>query len=181
MTIQDQYLETFRQTQETWAELVKSFTNDAQRTLGQPSPLFTSRRPQQVHRPGLRLLGEVPRSQRTVVSEQLVGATVSAGEKVREQVESVNAVIRQNADSVGQALREQADSVTATLESAAAAVREHAAKTYHDLNKAELQEALGRPGSAEDRHRRGAPRAPRRRRPEVDPEGSNPPTGWELG
>ena len=40
MTIQDQYLDTFRQTQETWADLVKSFTNDAQRTFEQPTALF---------------------------------------------------------------------------------------------------------------------------------------------
>ena len=62
MTIQDQYIETFRQTQETWADLVKSFTNDAQRTFGHAVVPVHPRRPQQDHRPGLRLLGEVPGS-----------------------------------------------------------------------------------------------------------------------
>ena len=54
----------------------------------------------------------------------------------------MSALVRQNADSFGEALREQADAVTATLQSAAASVREQAAKTYDDLNKAELQDEL---------------------------------------
>ena len=99
-------------------------------------------RPEQDHRPVLRLLEQSLEAQRTV-AKQLVGATISAGEKVREQVESVSAVERQNADAIGKALREQADAVTATFESAAATVREQAAKTYDDLTKAELQEELG--------------------------------------
>jgi hypothetical protein len=142
MTIQDQYLDTFRQTQETWVDLVKSYTNDAQRTFEQPSPLLTIVDPDKSIDQVFDFWEKSLEAQRTV-TKQLVGATISAGEKVREQVESVSAVIRQNADSIGQALREQADSVTATLQSAAAAVREQAAKTYHDLNKAELQEELG--------------------------------------
>ena len=81
--------------------------------------------------------------QRDIV-KQLVGATISAGEKVREQAESVSAAVRQQADSVGEALRHQADSVTASMQSAADAVREQAAKSYDDLTKAELQEELGR-------------------------------------
>ena len=62
MTIQDQYIETFRQTQETWADVVKSFTNDAQRTFGHAVLAVHPRRSQRDDRPGLRLLGEVPRS-----------------------------------------------------------------------------------------------------------------------
>ena len=142
MTIQDQYIETFRQTQETWADLAKSFTNDAQRTFGPPSSLFTLVDPNETIDQVFDFWEKSLEAQRKV-AKQLVGVTISAGEKVREQIESVGAVVRQNADSVGQALREQADSVTATLQSAAAAVREQAAKTYHDLTKAELQEELG--------------------------------------
>ena len=62
MQIQDTYIETFRRTQETWADVVKSFTNNAPWTLRQRSPLFGYLRSQQVHRPVLRLLGAVPRS-----------------------------------------------------------------------------------------------------------------------
>jgi len=142
MTIQDQYIETFRQTQETWADVVKSFTTDAQWTFGQPSPLFTYLDPNKAIDQVFDFWEKSLEAQRTV-AKQLVGATISAGEKVREQVESVSAVARQNADSFGQALREQADAVTESFQSAADAVREQAAKTYDDLTKAELQDELG--------------------------------------
>ena len=142
MTIQDQYIETFRQTQETWADVVKSFTTDAQWNFGQSSPLFTYLDPNKAIDQVFDFWEKSLEAQRTV-AKQLVGATISAGEKVREQVESVSAVARQNADSFGQALREQADSVTESFQSAADAVREQAAKTYDDLTKAELQDELG--------------------------------------
>jgi hypothetical protein len=147
MTIQDKYIETFRQTQETWADVVKSFTNDTPWTFGQPSPLFSSYiDPTKAIDQAFDFWEKSLEAQRTIV-KQLVGATISAGEKVREQVESVSALARQNADSFSQALREQADTVTSTLQSAADSVREQAAdqaaKTYDDLNKAELQDELG--------------------------------------
>ena len=141
MTIQDQYIETFRQTQETWADLVKSFTNDAQRTFGPPSSLFTLVDPNETIDQVFDFWEKSLEAQRKV-AKQLVGASISAGEKVREQVESVSALVRQNADSFGEALREQTDAVTAALQSAAAAVREQAAKSYDHLNKAELQDEL---------------------------------------
>ena len=147
MTIQDQYIETFRQTQETWADVVKSFTNDTPWTFGQPSTLFSNYfDPNKTIDQVFDFWEKSLEAQRTV-AKQLVGATISAGEKVREQVESVSTVARQNADSFGQALREQADTVTSTFQSAADSVREQAAeqaaKTYDDLNKAELQDELG--------------------------------------
>ena len=41
MTIQDQYIDTFRQTQDTWTDVAKSFTNDVQRAFGQASAPFS--------------------------------------------------------------------------------------------------------------------------------------------
>jgi len=143
MTIQDQYLDTFRQTQDTWAEMVKSFTHDVQRTFGQPSTFFGYADPNETIDQVFDFWEKSLEVQRDIV-KQLVGATISAGEKVREQAESVSAAVRQQADSVGEALRHQADSVTASMQSAADAVREQAAKSYDDLTKAELQEELGR-------------------------------------
>jgi len=116
--------------------VVKSLTNDAPWTLRQRSPLFSHFDPNKSIDQCFDFWEQSLEAQR-IVAKQLVGASISTGEKVREQVESVSAVVRQNADSVGQALREQADSVTATFQSAADAVREQAAKTYH-LNKAEF-------------------------------------------
>ena len=130
MTIQDQYIETFRQTQETWADVMQSYTTNVQRSFGQPSTLFGFFDPIETIDQVFDFWEKSLEVQRDV-AKQLVGATISAGEKVREQAESVGAAVRQ-----------QADSVTANLESAAAAVRVQAAKTYDDLTKAELQEEL---------------------------------------
>ena len=142
MTIQDQYLDTFRQTQETWADLVKSFTNDAQRTFGPPSPLFSLVDPNKTIDQVFDFWEKSLEAQRTV-AKQLVGATISAGEKVREQVESVSALARQNADSSARPCGSRRTRSPPPSQSAAASVREQAAKSYDDLNKAELQEELG--------------------------------------
>jgi hypothetical protein len=131
MTIQDQYLETFRQTQETWADVMRSFTNDMQRTFGQPSKLFGYVDPNEAIDQVFDFWEKSLEVQRDW-AKQFVGASIYAGEKVREQ-----------AESVGTALREQADNVSATLQSAADAARAQAAKSYDSLTKAELQEELG--------------------------------------
>ena len=131
MTIQDQYIETFRQTQETWAETVKSFTYDFQRTFGQPTKLFGYVDPNETIDQVFDFWEKSLEVQRDI-AKQLVGASISAGEKVREQ-----------AESVGAAMRRQADTVTSTLQSAADAVRVRTGKLYDDLTKAELQDELG--------------------------------------
>ena len=131
MTIQDQYIETFRQTQDTWAETVKSFTDDFQRTFGQPTKFFGYVDPNETIDQVFDFWEKSLEVQRDI-AKQLVGASISAGEKVREQ-----------AESVGAAMRQQADTFTATLQSAADAVRVRAAKSYDDLTKAELQDELG--------------------------------------
>ena len=133
MRVQDQYIETFRQSQEAWTDVVKSFTNDVQRTFGQPSTLYLVDPIDAIDQ--VFDFWEKSLEVQRDVAKQFVGATISYGEKVREQVESVGAAVRQ-----------QADSVTETLQSAAAAVRIQAAKTYDDLSKAELQEELGARG-----------------------------------
>ncbi len=130
MTIQDQYIETFRQTQETWADVMQSYTTNVQRSFGLPSTLFGFFDPIETIDQVFDFWEKSLEVQRDV-AKQLVGASISAGEKVREQAESVGAAVRQ-----------QADSVTANLESAAAAVRVQAAKTYDNHTKAELQEEL---------------------------------------
>ena len=131
MTIQDQYIDTFRQSQDTWTDVAKSFTNDVQGAFGQASAPFSFVDPNKAIDQVFDFWEKSLEVQRDI-AKQYVGATITAGEKVREQ-----------AESVGAALRQQADTVTATLQSAADAVRVQAAKTYDDLTKAELQDELG--------------------------------------
>ena len=131
MTIQDQYIETFRQTQETWAETVKSFTDDFQRTFAQPTKTFGYVDPNETIDQMFDFWEKSLEVQRDI-AKQFLSATITAGEKVREQAETVSA-----------ALRHQAETVTATLQSAADAIRVQAAKSYDHLTKAELQDELG--------------------------------------
>ena len=128
--------------------------NQNRSTSAAPPPIAT----EQVMRAGtspMRALGDISRidqvfdfweksleAQRTV-AKQLVGASISAGEKVREQV---GVGERRGAPERG--LGRPGPARAGRLghrhvQSAAAAVREQAAKTYDDLNKAELQEELG--------------------------------------
>ena len=132
MTIQNQYFEIFRQTQGAWAGVVKSLSDDVQRSFGPPTSLFGFVDPNETIDQVFDFWKKNLEVQRTI-AKQLVGATISAGVKVGEQVKTV-----------GEAVRLQADSVNATLQSAAARVK--APKTYDDLTKAELHEELGARG-----------------------------------
>jgi len=134
MTIHDQYLDSFRQTQENWAGVVEYFTKDLQRTFEQPFNPFAVVDPNETIDQIFDFWGKSLEVQRDVV-KQLVGTSLAATEKVREQVESAGAAAREQADSVNDALRKQA---TATTE----AFREQTAKTYDALTKDELQDEL---------------------------------------
>ena len=87
MTIQDQYLDSFRQTQETWAGVVEYFTKDLQRTFEQPFNPFAVIDPNETIDQIFDFWGKSLEVQRDVV-KQLVSTTLAATEKVREQVES---------------------------------------------------------------------------------------------
>jgi len=78
MTIQDQYIETFRQTQETWADVVKSFTNDTPWTFGQHWPLFNYVDPNKTIDQFYDFWEQSLEAQR-IGAKHLVGANISAG------------------------------------------------------------------------------------------------------
>jgi hypothetical protein len=147
MTIQDQYIDSFRQTQETWAGVVKYFTKDLQRSFDQPHNPFVPVDPSEAIDQFFDFWTKSLEVQRDVL-KQIVATSVSAGEKVREQVESANTALREQVESTGAAVREQADSANAAfrkhVSSTADAIRTDAAKTYEDLTKADLQDELNR-------------------------------------
>jgi len=134
MTIQDQYLDSFRQTQETWAGVVEYFTKDLQRTFERPFNPFAVIDPNQTIDQIFDFWGKSLEVQHDVV-KQLVSTTLAATEMVREQVESAGAAARKQADSLNETLRKQA---TATTE----AFREQTTKNYDAPTKAELQDEL---------------------------------------
>jgi pyruvate-formate lyase len=147
MTIQDQYIDSFRQTQETWAGVVEYFTKDLQRTFEQPYNPFAVVDPNETIDQIFDFWGKSLEVQRDVV-KQLVSTTIAATEKVREQVESASAAVREQAESAGAAVREQAESVNEALRKQAsatsAAFREQTTKSYDALTKAELQDELAK-------------------------------------
>jgi len=145
MTIQDQYLDSFRQTQETWAGVVEYFTKDLQRTFEQPFNPFAVIDPNETIDQIFDFWEKSLEVQRDVV-KQMVSTTLAATEKVREQVETASAAVREQVEHAGVAAREQADSVNEALRKQATATtdafREQTAKTYDALTKAELQDEL---------------------------------------
>ena len=145
MTIQDQYIDSFRQTQETWAGVVEYFTKDLQRTFEQPFNPFAVIDPNETIDQIFDFWEKSLEVQRDVV-KQMVSTTLAATEKVREQVETASAAVREQVEHAGVAAREQADSVNEALRKQATATtdafREQTAKTYDALTKAELQDEL---------------------------------------
>jgi len=145
MTIQDQYLDSFRQTQETWAGVVEYFTKDLQRTFEQPYNPFAVVDPNETIDQIFDFWEKSLEVQRDVV-KQWVATTIAATDKVREQVESASATMREQVETAGVAAREQADSVNEAMRKQAsattAAFREQTAKNYDSLTKAELQDEL---------------------------------------
>jgi len=122
MSLQDQFTNSVRQTQEAWAGIVESLTSNVQTLTTSAHPVSTAdpvAAVDQVFDFWFKTL-EVQRD----VLKQFAGASVAAGEQVRSQLEQV-----------GSAVREQG-------ESAKTAIREQAFAKYESLTKADLQDEL---------------------------------------
>jgi membrane protein involved in colicin uptake len=161
MSIQDQYIDTVRQTQQAWTGIVESLTENVQ-SFGKQSP-FPTVDPTEAIDQVFDFWGKTLETQREV-AKQLVGATVAAGERVRTQAEEFGSVVREQAEQVTGAAREQAEAAREQAEAAekaeraqaeaaekaeraqAAAARraerEQVKARYEDLTKVELQDAL---------------------------------------
>lgn len=133
MTVQDEYVSTVRQAQDTWANVVEAVTDNMPKALphsASPFGIDPNAAIDQLFDFWEKTL-EVQRE----FAKQLAGVTVSVGERVRTQAESVAAAVHEQGELTKRAVREQA-------ESAQDAARERAAKKYEELTKAELQEQL---------------------------------------
>ena len=132
MTIQELYIDSYRQTQETWAGVVENFSKDLQRSFEQPFKPFAPVDPNETIDQIFDFWEKSLEVQRDA-AKKLVSATIAATEKVREHVESTSAAVRDQAESAGAAAREQADSVNEALRQQAAATtaafREQTVKT----------------------------------------------------
>ncbi len=144
MSVQDQYTNTVRQTQEAWAGIVESVTDNLQqfsKTTGQVPSIDPSAAIDQI----FDFWAKTLEAQREVL-KQIAGASVAAGERVRSQAEQVGSVVRDQGETAKQAARDQVESAERAERQQAAAAkraeREQAASKYEDLTKAELQDEL---------------------------------------
>ena len=140
MSLQDQFTNSVRQTQEAWAGIVESLTSNVQtlttsvRPVPNADPVATI---DQVFDFWFKTL-EVQRD----VLKQFAGASVAAGEQVRSQLEQVGSAVREQGESAKTAIREQADAVQRLQREQARAEREQAFAKYESLTKADLQDEL---------------------------------------
>jgi hypothetical protein len=139
MSIQDQYIDTVRQSQQAWTGIVESLTENLQ-SFGKQSP-FPVVDPTEAIDQVFDFWEKTLETQREV-AKQLVGATVAAGERVRTQAEEFGSVVREQAEQVTGAAREQAEAAREQAEAAKRARREQVAATYEDHTKVQLQDEL---------------------------------------
>ncbi len=137
-TIQEQYVSAVRQSQETWASVVETFTDNLSKSFPLPATPFTGVDPAAAVDQVFDFWAKSLEVQRDI-AKQFAGVSVAVAEQVREQAESFSNAAREQAESVGNAVHEQAESVEE-------AVREQAAHRYEELTKVELQEELAARG-----------------------------------
>lgn len=130
MTIQDEYVSTVRQAQDTWANMVGTVTDNISKVRPHSAGTFgidPNAAIDQLFDFWDKTL-EVQRG----FAKQMAGVTVSASERIRKQAESVAESVREQSESAKRAVLEQ-------VESARVAAREQSAKKYEQLTKVELQ------------------------------------------
>ncbi len=147
MSTQDNYTNTIRQSQEAWTGALETITQNVQNAFGQSGKSFGVTDPNAAIDQVFDFWKQTLESQREI-AKQLIGLSVAAGQKVREQTESVGTAIREQAESAGTAIREQSESVARAsreqAEAAEKAERDRAAQKYEPLTKEALQDELGR-------------------------------------
>lgn len=96
MSIQDQYTDTMRQSQETWTAMVQSLTDNMTKAFGTTGSQFPTVDPNAAIDQVFDFWTKALDMQREA-AKQLVGATVSAGEKIRSQAESFTPAVHDQA------------------------------------------------------------------------------------
>jgi hypothetical protein len=88
MTIQDQYTETLRQTQQTWTGAVQSLTDNVTKAFEPLTNALPTVDPNAAIDQVFDFWGKTLEVQREV-AKQFVGITVSTGDKFKSQLESL--------------------------------------------------------------------------------------------
>lgn len=93
MTIQDTYTDSIRQSQETWASVMSSFTDNVTKTFGQAGTPFAAVDPNTAVDQVFDFWAKALETQREL-AKQFVGISVDATEKIRAQVEAVSETVK---------------------------------------------------------------------------------------
>ena len=141
MSLQDQYTDTLRQSQEAWSGALETWTSGVQKAFGS-SPAVPFGAPFNVSDPVATIdqlfdFAEKALEVQREFVKNLAAATVSVGQAVRHQAESAGNAVREQAESTGQLIRQHNDEV-------AKEASDKLAEKYGDWTKAELQSELGR-------------------------------------
>lgn len=105
MTVQDTYTATIAKTQETWAGLVESMTANMKLAFGDTDSPLQNVDPNAAIDQLFDFWEKALTAQREA-AHQLVTATVTAGEKVRAQAESVGTSLNERIESFQKAVTE---------------------------------------------------------------------------
>lgn len=136
-SIQEQYAEAMRTSQEAVVGAVESWTKSVQKTFGQtPAIPEASVDPNQVIDQVFDFAEKMLEVQREF-AKNLASTSTALGGALREQAESAGQAVRQQAEYAGDAVRQQTGSVVGSAQ-------RQSAERYDDLTKAELQDELGR-------------------------------------
>ena len=133
MSIQDNYISAFRQAQEAWVGAVASLTEDVQSLAKSAAPTGTID-PNAAIDQVFDFWSTTLESQRLIL-KQIVGASVTAGERVREGVQQAGSAAREQSETAKDEARKQA-------QAAKRAERQRVVAKYEDMNKIELQDEL---------------------------------------
>jgi len=156
MSLQDQYTDTLRQSQEAWSGAIETWTNGVQKAFGASSvapfngtangspfnfSAFTvspwgGTDPTATIDQMFDFAEKALEVQREFV-KNLASATVSVGQAVRHQAESAGHAVREQAESTGQLIREHNDKI-------AQEATQTLADKYDEWSKTDLQNELAR-------------------------------------
>lgn len=151
MTIQDQYIDTVRQSQEKWAGMVQAATQNIQAPIGQVMKGFPSTDPSRIIEQSLDQVFDywatAVQIQRDA-TKQVIAGNLKIADQVAAQAQVAQRAVQGHAENIGGFAREQAETVKGAAEEQAEAVKgavqEQAAARYEPMNKADLQTELGR-------------------------------------
>ena len=142
MTVQQQYADILRQSQEAWTGAVENVTENVRATFT-PTPAWGTPNPTAAVDQVFDFWKKTLEIQHGI-ARQLVSASLATGESVRDQAAAVGEAVKDQAESVGALAREQVESILDAARKQAEDLQQEASRKYDPLTKEQLQEELAK-------------------------------------